>query len=61
VTLNKENFSPNPTLFTLSTSFWIAYLCFSFFMISLGIYTWYQDKHWDASKQRKDLKAPRIG
>ncbi len=61
VYVNKHNFSFNLGTFTLGLAFWIAYLCFSLFLICLGIYIAYQDKHWDPSKQRKDLKAPRIG
>ncbi len=61
VYLNKENFSFNLGNFIFGISFWIGYLCFSFIMIGLGIYIWHQNKHWDASKKKKDLKAPRIG
>lgn len=61
VYLNRENFSFNLGNFTLGLSFWIGYLCFSLFLICLGIYRAYQDKHWDPSKQKKDLKAPRVG
>ena len=61
VYLNRHNFSMNLGFFILGLTFWIAYLCFSIFLICLGIYIAYQDKHWDPSMQRKNLKAPRIG
>ena len=61
VYLNRLNFSFNLGFFILGLSFWIAYLCFSIFLICLGIYIAYQDKNWDPSKQRENLKAPRIG
>lgn len=48
-------------MFIIGASFWIFYLCFSIFLICLGIYLWYKEKHWDESKSRKDLKPPRIG
>ena len=61
VTLNIENFSPNLVFYIVSTSFWIAFLCFSIIFLALGIYSGYRAKHWDESKQRKNLKPPRIG
>ena len=61
VTINQGIFSVNLVAFTISISFWIAFLCFALFMLFLGFYTWYLDKHWDESKQRKNLKPPKIG
>ena len=61
VYVNRHNFSFNLGYFILGLTFWIAYLCFSLFLISLGIYRAHQEKHWDPSMQRKNLKAPRIG
>jgi uncharacterized Tic20 family protein len=48
----------NRITFTIGVTFWICYLIFSFFLIFLGIYTWYQEKHYDEKKPRKDLKPP---
>ncbi|MFX1455912.1 MAG: hypothetical protein ACFFDB_11120 [Promethearchaeota archaeon] len=39
-------------------SFWIFYLCFSIFMIFVGIYTWWKEKHFDEQPLREDLKQP---
>jgi hypothetical protein len=44
--------------FTISVTFWGGYLAFSFFLISLGIYTWHKEKNLDKYKPKKDLKAP---
>ena len=48
-------------MYLVGIAFWIFYFCFSIFLLCLGIYSWYQDKHWDESKQKKNLKPPRIG
>ena len=42
-------------------SFWILYLILSIFLIGMGVYLWYKEKHWDEEKSRKDLKPPIIG
>ncbi len=47
-----------PALFIAGLTFWIFYLCFAIFMIFLGIYLWYQEKHFDEKVQKKKLKAP---
>jgi len=39
-------------------TFWICWLIFSLFLIGLGIYSRYQEKHFDESEPRKDLKPP---
>jgi len=44
--------------FVIGLTFWIGYLIFSFFLIGLGIYTWYREKHFDERKIKKKLKAP---
>ncbi|MFX1455914.1 MAG: hypothetical protein ACFFDB_11130 [Promethearchaeota archaeon] len=44
--------------FITGLSFWILYLAFSIFLIFLGIYTWWKEKHFDEQPLREDLKAP---
>jgi len=44
--------------FTIGLTFWVGYLVFSFFLIGLGIYTWYKEKNLDKSAPKKDLRAP---
>ncbi|MFW9969438.1 MAG: hypothetical protein ACFFDF_04500 [Candidatus Odinarchaeota archaeon] len=44
--------------FAFNVTFWICWLGLSVFLISLGIYTWYKEKHFDKYKPRDDLKAP---
>ncbi len=39
-------------------TFWMVYLIFSLFLISVGLYTRWKDKHFDEKKPRKDLKPP---
>ncbi|MHA2036325.1 MAG: hypothetical protein ACW98X_07815 [Promethearchaeota archaeon] len=39
-------------------SFWMVYLIFSLFLISIGLYSRWKDKHFDDQTPRKDLKAP---
>ncbi|MFW9826486.1 MAG: hypothetical protein ACFFEY_02580 [Candidatus Thorarchaeota archaeon] len=46
-----------PWMFITSLTFWICYLIFSIFIIFLGIYTWYKEKHFDRYK-KKILRAP---
>jgi uncharacterized Tic20 family protein len=48
----------NRIYFTIGITFWICYLIFSIFLILFGIYTWYQEKHYEERKPRKDLKPP---
>lgn len=38
--------------------FWIFYLGLSVFLIGIGFYTRYKEKHYDEEKPRKDLRAP---
>ena len=49
----------SPAFFFVGLSFWILYLCFAIFMICLGIYLWYKEKHFEEYEQRRDLKAVR--
>ncbi|MFX1380388.1 MAG: hypothetical protein ACFFA4_14985 [Promethearchaeota archaeon] len=44
--------------FTIHMTFWIGWLLFSLFILSLGIFTWYKEKHYDDYEQKKNLKAP---
>jgi hypothetical protein len=44
--------------FTVSVTFWGGYLAFSFFLIGLGIYSWYKEKNLDKYQPREGLKAP---
>lgn len=44
--------------FTISITFFGGYLAFSFFLIGLGIYSWYKEKNFDKYDQKKDLRAP---
>ncbi|MFX1374646.1 MAG: hypothetical protein ACFFA0_02430 [Promethearchaeota archaeon] len=44
--------------FIVGTIFWILYLAFSIFLICMGIYLWYKEKHWDEKQYKKDLKPP---
>ena len=44
--------------FIASVAFWMGYLLFSVLMISIGLYTNYQSKHFDPSKYKKDIKPP---
>lgn len=39
-------------------TFWIFYLIFSLFLISIGIYTSWKEKHFDDQAPRKDLNPP---
>lgn len=48
----------NLGMFITGASFWILYLILSFFLISMGIYLWYKEKHWDETTSRKDLIPP---
>ncbi|MFX1553532.1 MAG: hypothetical protein ACFFBV_06360 [Promethearchaeota archaeon] len=48
----------SPGWFTVGLTFWISWLIFSIFLISLGIYTYLREKHFDEKKQKKKLKAP---
>jgi hypothetical protein len=48
----------NIGMFITGAAFWIFYLIFSFFLIGMGIYLWYKEKHWDEMTARKDLKPP---
>lgn len=50
----------NPGWFIVSLTFWGCYLLFSFFLIGLGIYTYYQKENFDKKKSKKDLKPPII-
>ena len=38
--------------------FWIFYLALSLFLIGVGIYSKYREKHYDEREPRKDLRAP---
>ena len=38
--------------------FWICYSFLSFSLIGVGIYSRYQEKHYDEREPRKDLRAP---
>ena len=51
----------NITMFLTGAAFWFLYLIFSIFLIGMGVYLWYKEKHWDEEKSRKDLKPPIIG
>lgn len=44
--------------FTISMTFFGGYLVLSFFLIGLGIYSWYKEKNFDKYAPKKDLKAP---
>jgi amino acid permease len=48
----------NMGMFITGASFWILYLILSIFLIGMGVYLWYKEKHWDEEKSRKDLKPP---
>ncbi|MFX0142069.1 MAG: hypothetical protein ACFFDN_51000 [Candidatus Hodarchaeota archaeon] len=49
------------TGFILWLCFWIVIFSTSIFFIILGIYTWYQEKHYtEKLKKRKDIKPPII-
>ncbi|NVM16089.1 MAG: hypothetical protein HWN80_00130 [Candidatus Lokiarchaeota archaeon] len=51
-----------PINFAIGLSFWIGYLLLSFFMIGLGIYTYYREQRFDPdATPKKDLKAPIVG
>ncbi|MHA2281458.1 MAG: hypothetical protein ACXAC5_11440 [Promethearchaeota archaeon] len=39
-------------------TFWIIYLIFSLFLISIGLYTRWKEKHFDDRPPRTDLKPP---
>ncbi|MFX1311497.1 MAG: hypothetical protein ACFFHD_02650 [Promethearchaeota archaeon] len=47
-------------IYYIGLTFWICYLIFSIFMICLGIFLWYKEKHFDEQKPKKDLKPPII-
>jgi hypothetical protein len=38
--------------------FWILYLILSIFLIFVGLYSKYKEKHYDPDKRRKKLRAP---
>jgi len=44
--------------FITSFAFLICYLLFSVLLISYGLYTRYNEKHFDENKYKKDLRAP---
>lgn len=51
----------NPTLFVTGIAFWIFYLLMSFYLIGLGIFTYYANKNYETrakSRKPKKLKAP---
>ncbi len=49
----------NPGNFIIGLSFWIGYLLLSVFIISLGIYTYFQEKNFDPDAIPKNkLRAP---
>ena len=48
----------NMGMFITGASFWILSLILSIFLIGMGVYLWYKEKHWDEEKSRKDLKPP---
>ena len=53
----------NPTFFIAGLAFWIFYLLFSFYLIGLGIYTYYANKNYETrakSRKPRKLKAPMI-
>lgn len=54
------NLLKNKIMFITGLSFWICWLAYSFFLLGLGIYAWYSDKHFDERPPRKDLKPPII-
>ena len=39
-------------------TFWIFYFIFSLFLIAIGLYSRWKEKHFDEQKPRKDLKSP---
>ena len=45
-------------IFITGASFWILYLILSIFLIGMGVYLWYKEKHWDEITPKKDLKPP---
>ena len=49
---------PYPDRFSLGLIFWIIWLVFSLSLMGIGIFQYYQAKHFDEKKPRKDLKAP---
>jgi len=50
-----------PTYFTIGLCFWIGYFLLSLFVIGLGIYTYYQEKHFNPDAiPKKKIKAPII-
>ncbi|MFX1293155.1 MAG: hypothetical protein ACFFAG_19580 [Promethearchaeota archaeon] len=49
------------TGFIMWLTFWILIFSISIFLIFLGIYTWYQEKHYtEKRKKQKDIKPPII-
>jgi Na+/proline symporter len=48
----------NLTGWLAGLTFWILYLIFSLFLISMGVYTWWKENHYDDQIPRKDLKPP---
>ncbi len=48
----------NMGMFITGASFWILYLILSIFLIGMGVYLWYKEKHWDEIIPKKDLKPP---
>jgi len=44
--------------YIVGMTFWVGYLIFSFLMITFGIYTYYQEKHWEERKSKHKLRAP---
>jgi len=41
-------------------TFWLFILIFSIFLIFVGLYSRYKEKHYDESKPRKKLRAPMV-
>lgn len=51
-----------PINFAIGLSFWIGYLAISFFVIGLGIYTYFREKEFNPdAKPKKKLRAPMVG
>lgn len=44
--------------YLMGLTFWIFYLIFSLFLISVGIYTWWREKNFESQSPRNDLKPP---
>jgi hypothetical protein len=53
--------SENLPAFLLNLSFWLFLLAVSFFLIGLGIHTYYKEKNYDPNAPpREDIKAPMV-